>query len=96
MAVPHWLMTAVVLPDLLRQDGVPEVLSDILAAIVGGHHGLIPSSMKVDNTPLRFTEIQSGHQYGNSYVRDIQQREDVGRSRFYRRGLGTCPVVRGS
>ncbi len=54
MAVPHWLMTAVVLPDLLRQDGVPEVLSDILAAIVGGHHGLIPSSMKVDNTPLAF------------------------------------------
>jgi CRISPR-associated endonuclease/helicase Cas3 len=52
--VPHSIITAIVLPQQFQRDGVPEVFSELIGVALGGHHGLFPSSEKVERTPIAF------------------------------------------
>lgn len=53
-AVPHGYITALHLREELERDGVPRALSALLGAVLGGHHGLIPTQNKLDETPRQF------------------------------------------
>lgn len=49
IAVRHGAITAASLPAAVGRSGLPEAVLKRLAAVIGGHHGLIPRSIDVRN-----------------------------------------------
>jgi CRISPR-associated endonuclease/helicase Cas3 len=66
---PHGIVTAQVLPEILRGLGFPPALAKQVSIVIGGHHGVIPRSEELNN--LKHPPAKTGHTMWQAKRREL-------------------------